>query len=226
MNAGDRMAIHPAVLRDLDGLRARFQSGSPLPRWVTIPDFLAPEALDAALAECRLAELATFCGYLPTADASVVRNAFCEPNEDHVYVTVHERCVKPLPGLARLGEALATPSTVRALSEMTGLELSASDGDVLTCWGPWSFIQPHDDVGDPDQPARLVISLSLTTRWDARHGGVTVWACEGTGRAVRLEPRLNNAVLFAPAPGALHWVEQVAGEAPRRTRFTWTLRYL
>ncbi len=218
--------INPDVLRDRAALRARFQSGLPLPKWLVIWDFLAPEALDIALEECRTVEMATFCSYQLTEDSPVVLNAFGEPNAEHVYVTVHARPVHPLPRLSRLGEALATREAVQALSEMTGLKLTAQDGDVLTGWEPWSFFQPHDNRGNPEDLARLVVSLSLTTRWEPHYGGTTVWACESTGAAVRLEPRLNTAVVFTPTAGSLHWVEQLTGHAPRRTRFTWTLRYV
>jgi hypothetical protein len=222
----DPAVINPEVLRDRAALRARFQSGQPLPKWLVISDFLAPQALDIALEECRTAEMATFCSYQVTAESPVVHNGFCEPNAEHVYATVHARSVHPLPRLSRLGEALATRESVQALSEMTGLELSAQDGEVLTGWDPWSFFQPHDDRGNPEDLAQLVVSLSLTARWDPRYGGTTVWVCESTGGAVRLEPRLNTAVVFTPMAGSLHWVEQITEHAPSRTRFTWTLRYV
>lgn len=221
------LPINPSLLGYLRALRALFQSEFPLPGFVVIPDFLTAEALSNALEGCHSAEYATFCGYSPTGDPRDIRAEFCEPREDYTYATIHERPVSEIPQLTRLYEAFATAETRRVLAEMTGIELrEIGFPSVLTCWGPWSFLEPHTDAGTPSRPTRLVVSLSLTERWDPRHGGATTFWWTGSPRSVTIQPQLNTAVLFAPHPGSFHWVEQIAGDAPPRSRFTWVLPYL
>jgi hypothetical protein len=219
--------LNPPVLERRTSICRAFQSAEPLPAFAVVGDFLCESRLADALAGCRSAELATFCGYSPTGEERDLRNEFREPEEGPVYVTIHERPVRPVPQLLALGESMTAPETLQALQEMTGIEL-AEQGHrgVLTCWGPWSFLGPHTDAGPQTRPNRLIISLSLTQGWDSRHGGHTGFAWGGVPPLISLPPRLNTAILFAPHAGSFHWVEQIAGDAPPRVRFTWTMEYI
>ncbi len=218
--------FHPSVLARTDALRARFQEAEPLPGFLVLEQLLEPGVVATLRAACLEQEYATWCVGAPEGRPQELRSGFGEPDEEHLYVTVHQRAVKPSPALLAVRERMGSPEVLETLRQLTGLELSRLGlPDVLSCWDAYSFIEPHTDVAVPGHPPRLVISLSLTEGWRPAFGGRTTFAWANSARAVTLEPRLNQAVLFTPFDGSLHWVEQVSAEAPSRTRFTWTLHY-
>jgi hypothetical protein len=226
VTASIAMPINPAVLARADAIRDAFQSEEPLPGFVIVRDFLAPDQLEQALAGCDQAQVANFCGHAPQDDPRALRNEFFEPVEGHVYVTIHQRAVEPVPQLDALQELFTAEPTLAAMERLTGMELSRhGHRSVLTAWGPWSFLGPHTDATRAGRPNRVLISLSLTRRWDVRYGGLTGFQWNGSGPAIRVEPKLNSAVIFRAFPGSVHWVEQVGGDAPDRLRYTWTMEY-
>ena len=215
--------IAPGVLRNHGAVRRAFENDYPLPRFVIIRNFLSKDLLNTITRQCQQAQYSTYCNYSTPAAPDVVRSDFCEPNERNVYVSIHERPLEPLPALVHLSELFKKREALQFLSSLTGVRLTTVlEPDVLISWQPGAFLEPHTDHG-PDKPGKLVLSLSLTTRWHSSYGGATVFAWSGLSRAVRLQPRLNTAVLFAPWSGSLHWVEQISSHAPPRHRFTWTV---
>jgi hypothetical protein len=86
-----------------------------------LPEFLTPEALELALAGCRHAHLATFCGHRPAGGRQPLRNEFFEPIQGHEYVTIHQRPPEPVPELQALHELFAKEATVTAFENLTGL---------------------------------------------------------------------------------------------------------
>lgn len=226
MTASVANPINPAVLERSASIREAFQSETPLPGFVLIPDLLTPLHLDDALAGCVGARVATFCGHAPEDDPRAVRNEFFEPIEGRLYITIHQRPVEPVPQLRRLHELFVAEETLAAMEEMTGITLSREGHrSVLTSWGPWSFLGPHTDAASAGRPNRLIVSLSLTRRWEPGFGGITGFQWNGAGPTAWLQPQLNNAALFRPFDGSFHWVEQIAGDAPDRLRYTWTMEY-
>jgi hypothetical protein len=210
----------------LDAVRESFQSERPLPGFSVVPGFLAPWCLEQALQGCDGAELATFCGHAPLDDPQAVRNEFFEPVEDRLYITIHHRPLRPVPQHEALHERFVAEETLAAMEALTGITLSREGHrSVLTSWGPWSFIGPHSDAFLAGRPTKLIISLSLTRRWDPAYGGITGFQWDRTGPTTWVTPELNTAVLFRPFAGSYHWVEQVAGDAPERLRYTWTMEY-
>jgi Rps23 Pro-64 3,4-dihydroxylase Tpa1-like proline 4-hydroxylase len=156
-----------------------------------------------------------------------IANEFAEPEEDGVYVTIHQRPSQPMPALERLNLAFGSRDMVKLMAQLYGGMLSDKGHcGVLTCWGPHAFIDPHTDQGTDAEPSRIAIALSLTDGWNPDHGGKTYFQWEDGGRIVCVRPRLNNAIIFATSKDSNHWVEQISGEAPERTRFTWTFSYL
>jgi Rps23 Pro-64 3,4-dihydroxylase Tpa1-like proline 4-hydroxylase len=213
--------INRSVLEHRQQLQQAFQADDPLPQFIVIPNFLRASLLRDVLINCRSARYSTFCAFSAAEDVNEIRNEFSEPNGDAFYLSVHERAVQPISALIRLRELLKAEETVAALSDLTGTTLTAVTDDLLTCWGPGSFLEQHTDYVAGSK-VRLVLSLSLTTRWHPSYGGTTVFAWRALDRIVRLQPRLNTAVLFVPFPGSVHSVEQVSNNAPPRRRFTWT----
>jgi hypothetical protein len=220
------LPINPTIVERSAQLRAAFASESPLADLVIIPDLLSTVYLEQALAGCDAAPLATFCGYAPADDPQAVRNEFFEPVEGPLYVTIHQRPTGPIPQLQELHDLFVAEQTLVAMEALTGIALSR-DGhrSVLTSWGPWSFLGRHCDAATGSRPNRLVISLSLTRSWQRRFGGLTGFQWNGTGPTLWVEPHLNTAVVFRAFLGSVHWVEQIAGDAPERTRYTWTMVY-
>lgn len=226
MTATTAIPINAAVLERSDAVRAAFQAPAPLPGFVIIPDFLTAEYLERALAGCDGANVATFCGHAPEDDPEAVRNEFFEPVEGRLYITIHQRPVGPVPLLRALHERLVAEETLAAMERLTGITLSGEGHrSVLTSWGPWTFLGPHTDATSAGRPNRLILSLSLTRRWDRRFGGITGFQWNGAGPTVWVEPLLNNVVIFKAFEGSWHWVEQIAGDAPDRLRYTFTMEY-
>ena len=215
--------IAPGVLRNHAAIRRAFESDYPLARFAVIPRFLRSEWLNEISRQCQQARYSTYCDYSTPLEPDVVRGGFCQPNERDLYVSIHQRPLERLPALVQLRELFQKRETLQFLSALTGLRLTTvMEPDVLISWQPGAFLEPHTDYGR-ENPGKIVLSLSLTRRWHSSYGGATVFAWKGAGRAVRLQPRLNTAVLFAPWSGSLHWVEQIAPRAPERHRFTWTV---
>jgi hypothetical protein len=226
VTASTAIPINRAVLDRSDALRDAFQAPTPLPGFVIVSNFLTREHLEQALAGCDGAKVATFCGHAPEEDPLAVRNEFFEPVEGRLYITIHQRPVEGVPLLRALHDLLVAEETLVAMESLTGIALSR-DGhrSVLTSWGPWTFLGPHTDAASAGRPNRLIVSLSLTRHWDRRFGGITGFQWNGAGPTVWVEPRLNNAVIFKAFEGSVHWVEQIAGDAPDRLRYTFTMEY-
>lgn len=214
--------LNPSLLKRRDEIRRGFQSDNPLPQFQVVPDFLRGSILDRVLAGCRNAQYSTFCAYCEPTDRKKVLSEFCEPREGPLYVTVHQRPTYPIRELEWLSELFNTSEALAAVADLTGISAKRCDDGVLTCWGPETFVEAHTDYV-PQRRQKLVLSLSLTEQWDHSYGGTTVFAWTGLGRAVRMPPRLNTAVLFVPFSGSFHWVEQISKNAPAKRRFTWTL---
>jgi len=214
--------INPIHLRCSPTIREAFVSDHPLPRFAVIPDFVQSELIDDALAGCKRAHFETYCGYSMTEDGKDMKSGYREPDESAYYVTIHKRSRTPIPEIARLKDLFRTGETIAALNALTDSGITRMlEPDVLTYWSPASFLERHtDDV--PDTHLRLVLSVSLTEGWEPAYGGATLYAWSNLDRRVRLQPRLNTAVLFAPSSTSDHWVEQVSNDAPPLTRFTWT----
>lgn len=214
-------AISPSVLRRSTTIRKSFHSNQPLPRFTVIQDFLRPRLLRDALTGLRKGRYSTFCAYSRSPDMRDVKEEFREPDEDAIYVSVHERLRSSAP-LDFLREAFEDDATIESLSKMTGIPLKKSSGGLLTSWQPGSFLECHTDHA-PGSDFKLVVSLSLTARWHASYGGIGVFSWGDFPSRVHVPPRRNTAVLFAPHSRSYHWVEQVAEHAPPRRRFTWTV---
>jgi len=214
--------IHPVHLRRGATLRNEFVSNHPLPRFTVIPDFVRRELIEDALAGCKRAHFETYCGYSMTEDGADLKSQYREPDESAYYVTIHKRSRTPIPEIVRLKDLFRTAESIAALNELTDAGITRMyEPDVLTYWSPGSFLERHtDDV--PHTHFRLVLSVSLTERWGPAYGGATLYAWKALHRHVRLQPRLNTAVMFVPFAGSDHWVEQVSNDAPVLTRFTWT----
>jgi hypothetical protein len=222
--AGDaqRCPIARNIQRDHARLRCAFQSAEPFPRFAVIPGFLRRTVAENLRLGCEQGHYSTFCAYtLPGVDNDL-RNAFCEPNENDVYVTIHKRLIEPVPAIDRFARLFEKRETIDALSLITGLRLTrAVEPGVVTYWPPSSFLEAHTDYAE-ESDAKLVLSISLTANWNPSYGGATAYAFSGANRSVRLQPSLNSAVLFTPFCGSWHWVEQIAESAPPLRRFTWT----
>jgi hypothetical protein len=212
-------AVH---LQRSAAIRSDFIAAHPLPRFAVIPDFVRRDLIDDALAGCKRAHYETFCSYSMTEAGTDARSEFREPDEDAYFLMVHKRSRASIPEIARLRQLFKTPETIAALNGLTDAGITRMvEPDVLTYWNPGSFLERHtDDVSDVQ--FRLVLSVSLTENWQAHYGGATLYAWQDVDRSVRLQPRLNTAVLFVPFAGSYHWVEQVSNDAPPLTRFTWT----
>src|SRR5262249_24824096 len=131
-----------------------------------------------------------------------------------------------IPEVVHLRESFETPEAIEALNALTGAEITQMyQPDVLTCWDPGCFLELHNDEA-PHTRFRLVLSVSLTENWDPAFGGATRYAWKDLDRCVRLQPRLNTAVLFTPFEGSNHWVDQISNDAPPQTRFTWTAFFI
>ena len=207
-------------------LALQFAQPDPLPGLVVVPDFLSPAALQLALTAADTAELDTFCGHADPQDPGNLRNEFFKPVPDRVYCTIHQRPRKRSAAMKSLHAAFCAPPMLEQMRQLSGEPIGDSNhGSVLTAWGPWSFLREHCDFGDPQQPNLLVVSLSLTCEWSPEFGGMTGFAWNGRPPVLRVAPTLNTAVVFRPHKGSIHWVEQIAGTAPRRQRYTWTMEY-
>ncbi|HVS32020.1 MAG TPA: 2OG-Fe(II) oxygenase [Thermoanaerobaculia bacterium] len=203
-------------------MRSEFLSDHPLPRFHVIPSFLDQRLVEDALAGCKRAKYETWCGYGEDADGTGVRSEFREPEQDGFYFTIHQRSRKPIPEVTRLRNLFSRSETIAALNDLTDAGISRLlEPDVLTYWNPGSFLERHTD-DTPDTTLRLVMSVSLTDEWAPQFGGATIYAWRDLDRGVRLNPRLNTAVLFVPFAGSDHWVAQISAAAPPLTRFTWT----
>jgi 2OG-Fe(II) oxygenase superfamily len=213
--------ISTTVLQHQDDVREAFRSRDPLPEFVVIPNFLRKTILDDVSKGCESGKYSTYCSYVHPLDCHDVKSGFCEPNEKDLYVTIHHRPTHPIIAIQRLEDCFKSEDAIGALSALTGRRLSGFYHSVLICWGRGAFIAPHNDY-DPNCPAQLVLSLTLTKLWRPSYGGMTIFAWVDADRAVRFRPRLNTAVLFAPHSGSVHWVEQISDRAPPRRRFTWT----
>jgi len=220
------LPISTEVYERWDSICEAFSSPDPLPHFVVIPNFLNPAFLAKMKSGCQNARLETFCGRIGNEDADI-ENSFSEPEENQVYVTIHQRPRDPLPELDEINDSFSSPQMVELMSKLYGARLNAQGHcGVLTSWGPHSFIEPHTDQGTPEAPSRLAIALSLTEQWRPEYGGATYFEWGDQSQMVRVQPRFNNAVLFETFSGSYHWVEQISGDAPPRTRFTWTFSYL
>lgn len=217
--------VRSAVVRRRDEIRRAFTSDTPLPQFVVVPRFLSESIAEDVAGICQSAPYSTYCAYTPAPDSGAVYAGFCEPDEQNYYVTIHERPRMAVAQLELLESAFDAPELIMLLAELTGIDVTRLVRPaVVSCWGAGSFFEPHTDH-DPHRGVRLVVSLSLTTDWKQVYGGTTVYAWRGGDAVVRVKPRFNQAVLFAPSPRSVHWVEQIAACAPGHRRFTWTASF-
>lgn len=215
------------MLSSVDTLKERFTDEQPLPGLLVVNRLLDEVSAGMLRAACSQGDYATYCVFTKEEEPGKFQSRFTEPEEGATYVTIHHRARGPSPQLLAVRDRLASPEVIQFLNRMTGLSLSRlGQPDVLTLWEAWSFIEPHTDMGTSGEPPKLVISLSLTEGWKPEYGGRTTFAWSNAQRSITLEPRFNQAVIFAPFEGSVHWVEQLTEAAPPRTRFTWTLHYL
>lgn len=214
------LPINPFVVRRSAELRESFRSPDPLPKFMIIPNFLRRSLARDVLAGCERARYFTYCAYQPPGSDDL-QYEFREPESGPAYLSIHQRARRSIPEIDDLSERFSTTEAIEAVSALTGLKLSTVHRPtVLTCWGPQSFIGPHTDY-TPGHAPRLVLSISLTRGWRRSYGGSTFFAWSGADRVVRLQPRLNTAMLFVPTARSVHWVERVAMSAPPKRRFTW-----
>lgn len=214
--------INPIHLGRSAIIRDDFLCDRPLPRFAVIPEFVRRELIEDALAGCKRTNFETYCGFSMTEDGADLKSEYRQPDESLYYVTIHQRSRTPIPEIVRLREEFQTAEAIAALNEFTNAGITQMyEPDVLTYWSPGSFLERHtDDV--PGTNFRLILSVSLTENWERAYGGATLYGWSGLDREVRLQPRLNTAVLFVPFSGSDHWVEQISNDAPALTRFTWT----
>lgn len=183
---------------------------------------LTDELADAASA----APFEDYCVWSPTGDGRDLRRGFTRPDPAYAHLSVHQRCRTPLPAFDEAARTLGTPQILKWLSSACGVVLDHLDPrHVLTRWPAGGFLGPHTDAGGPEVPVSLVLSISLTRKWDRAWGGATVFSWEGSDRRVVSWPQLGQVALFRPHPGSLHWVERIHPDAPSQTRHTWTLHY-
>ena len=220
-----REPFRRSLFSQLPELNRAFLAPVPLPQFVIVRNLLAAPLLSSVVAACERATYSTYCAYLSSTESGRAEARFVTPNEYDLYVTIHERSPDVIPEIQQLQELFSREETINAISRLTSIPLQRLvPPSVLSCWGPGSFFEAHTDY-NPHRPARLVLSLSLTTQWQASYGGSTVYSWSNTDAAVRLQPRLNRGVLFVPSRQSVHWVEQVAAAAPPRRRFTWTASF-
>jgi len=218
--------LNPLIGKHAAAIHEAFRDQEPLPDFLIIKDFLSRSALEHALNGCARAHLEDYAVWSESSDSSQLVSGFGPPDPECSFLTYHQRSREPLVELEDVGAALASPEVLALLSELTGERLSRLGlPHVLTSWGPGCFLGEHCDAGPSDKPAKLVIALSLTKYWERGFGGATQFAWSGSGRRVTTWPRLNQAALFRPHLGSIHWVEHIAEHAPYATRFTWTLHY-
>ncbi len=196
-----------------------------------MPGLLKLEALldeatsAAAVAACQNVRFAPWYCYLAGGKRI---DCFGVPPADLDCLAVDFRPVAPredAPFFEAIASRFSGDRNKQFFSDISGVDLSGTDATwMLISWRPTTFTVPHTDQV-PGRPTRLVVSLSLTADWHESFGGITHFRWEGRNDAYTVYPRANDAIVFRPFPGSLHWVEPISLAAPANKRYSLTILY-
>jgi hypothetical protein len=208
-------------------LQDAFQSPQPLKDLIVLRHLLAPEPLQELLNACQTITWRNYAVWSTEKEGAPLQSGYEEMlNPDWYYLSLHQRPSEYPDAFKRIEALMGNDATLQLLSEMTGLKLSRLGyPNTLTGWGPDCFLGAHCDAGKNEEPASLVISLSLAQNWDRDFGGSTEFQWQGGEEKITVWPQCNQAVLFAPHLGSYHWVNPIYSHAPQGRRITWTLHY-
>ena len=203
---------------DIDRLKHEFQDAKPFPH-IAIDNFL-----DADFARELVAAYPTF------EEAEKVGFQFKAVNENRkIQITEFEKFPDPVQ---RLSEALASESTRKMLTELSGIEDLEWDpthsGGGMHITGPAGHLDVHVDFNKLEGKnlhRRLNLLIYLNPDWQERWGGaVEIWDEEVKNCMGSFAPVFNRAVMFATSATSFHGVEAVTCP-PHQTRKSFAVYY-
>lgn len=188
---------------DVPRLRDRWLTAQPFPH-IAIEPFLVPEKA-RSLADA----------FPSIEEARKLGREFRFVNEvGKVQITDSTRFPEPLK---ELDQALASPSFLAQLGEITGIEDLLADpalsGGGIHMTGPQGRLDVHVDFNfEPKKQWHRRINLLLYFNADWRpewHGAVELWDRDVKRRYHAFAPLLNRCVIFETSQLSYHGVEQV-----------------
>ncbi|MBI3512682.1 MAG: 2OG-Fe(II) oxygenase [Proteobacteria bacterium] len=201
------------MLMDADKTRVAYQAARPFPH-IVIDDFLAPDALDAAIAA------------FPPPDSSVwlVQNSTVRGHPVSVNKKAcNEELQIPVP-LRKIGRELNCSLFLRFLSIATGIPFLLPDpiGNALFLIEPGGFLNLHADYShhlDSGLEHRVNLLLYFNRDWPEAYGGHLEFHRPGDAAPPRgFLPIANRCVIFDSTSESYHGHPRPLTCPPGRTR--------